>query len=170
MVFTANLFDLLWLNRNRVLHGSTSFSVLDLLTEASKCADNHWKSITTSTQAAGSSPNQAWKPTPVGWIKINTDASFANGISQSRFLLRNHKGSILWASSHSHHCLDALTAETLALQDACKFINHLKIKEAIFESDSLNAITFINNASSARVWTANPVINEIRKCWNAWPK
>lgn len=78
----------------------------------------------------------------VGSRSTRIYASFAYGNSQSSFIFRNHKGSILWASSHSHHCLNSLIAEALALHDACKFINQLKIKDAIFESDSFNAITF----------------------------
>lgn len=40
-VFVANLYDLIWLNMNRVIHGSTSFSVQDLVIKATKSADGH---------------------------------------------------------------------------------------------------------------------------------
>lgn len=41
-----------------------------------------------------------------------------------------------------------LTAEALSLLDAYNMLAHFKIKEAIFEVDSLNAISFIKNASN----------------------
>lgn len=106
----------------------------------------------------------------VGSRSTQIYASFAYGHSQSSFIFRNHKGLILWASSHSHHCLNSLIPEALALHDACKFINQLKIKDAIFESDSFNAITFIINNVSSEGHRSIPDIEEIGKFRNTWSK
>lgn len=69
IVFVTTLYDLIWLNRSRVTHDSTSFSVQDLVIKTTKNVDDHWTSILSSSLAA----NQTWKPPSIGWIKINSD-------------------------------------------------------------------------------------------------
>lgn len=69
-----------------------------------------------------------------------------------------------------YFCIDSLSAEAPAILDVCRLLDHLKIKEAIIEADSLNAITFINSASNIFFWTAEPVIELIKKFWNSWPQ
>lgn len=133
-------------------------------------ARDHCDSIALSIARVGSSPNQLRKPPPLGWLKINLDATFVKGKAQSGCIIRNKNGSILLASTHSHTCIDSITAESLALLKACKLLHHLQIKEAIIEDDSLNAISFIQGVSGSVFWTASPVIDKIRKFWNYLPK
>lgn len=170
LVFTAALFDLIWINRNRFSHASPPYSVQEIVSRASRNAIDHWKSIITSSTGAGSSPNRKWTPPPPGWFKINTDASFVNGKASSSFIIKNSNGSILIAHTQNHDCHDALTAEALALLEACKFLHHFQIKEAIIESDSLNAISFIRSSAGLSHWTAEVVIQKIKRVWNLWPK
>lgn len=123
------LYDFIWFNRNKVTHGASSLSMQELVTKATKSAQNHWNSILNSSIAAGSSTNQTWKAPPSGWIKINSDSIFVNGKAQSSCILRNFNSSLVLALSHPHDCLDSLTAKAPALLDACKLLQQLKIKE-----------------------------------------
>lgn len=162
IAFIAVLFDLLWFHRNKISHGSSSISVQDLAIQVTRQAKAHWDSISLSI-IVRSSPNQIWKPPPPGWLKINTDSSFVNGNAFSGCVMRNNNGSIVLATTHVHNCLDVIIAESLALLEACKVLHHYKIKHAILEADSLNAIAFIHGASGSSFWSASPVIDEIRK-------
>ncbi|KAL3621021.1 hypothetical protein CASFOL_035933 [Castilleja foliolosa] len=116
-----------------------------------------------------SSPNQIWIPPPDGWLKINTDAAFADGLSTSGIIFKNKSGTIVLAATFTHNCPDATTAECLALLDACTIANYLKIKKAAFFNDCLNAVTFIKNSPINCFWAANPVVEKIKKCWSNWP-
>ncbi|KAL3629307.1 hypothetical protein CASFOL_016580 [Castilleja foliolosa] len=116
-----------------------------------------------------SSTNQSWTPPPHGWIKINSDAAFADGDSTSGIVFRNKNGSITRAATYAHRCSDAITAECLALLDACKMADVLKIKNAIFQSDCLDAVTLITNSPLNSHWTAMPVVEQIKRLLNCWP-
>lgn len=170
IVFTATLYDLLWLNRNKKAHGGNWFNVQELMIKVTKIAKEHWNCILLLSSSTGSLSNHIWMPPPPGWVKVNKDASFIDGKAHTGRILRNNNGSIISAATSSHHYHDALTAESIAILEACKFISNAKINNAIFEADSLNAITFIRSASGASLWTANVIIQEIRKFWHLWPK
>lgn len=155
-------FDLIWFNRNIICHGSLPTSVQEMSLQATRLAKDHWNSIAISSTKTRSSPNQIWISPPWGWLKINTDSIFVNWKAHSSHVIRNKNGSIVLASPQYHNRLDFTTVESLALLDACKLLDHFKIKEAIFEADSLNVIAYIRGASGISFWTASPVIDQIR--------
>ncbi|KAL3653519.1 hypothetical protein CASFOL_003200 [Castilleja foliolosa] len=97
------------------------------------------------------------------------DSTFINGVASAGVILRNSNGSIIYAFTATHHCLDPDSAEALAILDTCYTLQKLKIRNAILESDSLNAISFINGASSNIYWACDPVITQIKRIWNGWP-
>ncbi|KAL3628523.1 hypothetical protein CASFOL_027569 [Castilleja foliolosa] len=116
-----------------------------------------------------SSTNHKWIPPPPGWLKINVDSTYAVDSATSGIISRNEDGSITLAAAHAHKCLDAISAESLAILDVCKIIDELKLKKVIFESDCLNAIALINGVSFNIFWNASPIIEHIKKFWNCWP-
>ncbi|XP_012850814.1 PREDICTED: uncharacterized protein LOC105970524 [Erythranthe guttata] len=138
--------------------------------KANQSANTHWKSQITSHTSTKSSPNLSWIPPPFDWLKINNDSSFDDGIAHSSCIIRNSNGSILLAHSTAHVCLEALAAEALAVLEACKILSSARIKNAIFEADSLDAISFIVSDSCPVHWTAKVVIEEIKKFSGLWPK
>lgn len=102
IVFTAVLLDSIWLNRNKIAHGSPGFSVQDLLIKITKSEKDHWSSILKAKTCARSSPNQIWSPPPTGRYKIDTDTAFIDGNAFSSSIVRNNKGSIIMASTNKH--------------------------------------------------------------------
>ncbi|KAL3617347.1 hypothetical protein CASFOL_038760 [Castilleja foliolosa] len=108
-------------------------------------ANDHWHSQAKANHKR-SSTNQSWSPPPEGWLKINTDAAYANGCSTSGVIFKNKNGSIVLAATYSHNCPDVITAECLAIIDACTLAASAKINKALFSSDSLNAVTSITNS------------------------
>lgn len=104
------------------------------------------------------------------WLKANTDATFSDGKANTATNIRNHNGSIIFAHTRSYICMDALVAESIAIKEACSFLDHAKIKEAIIESDCLNTIYFITNSSSIVHRNVKVIIEEIRRFWHLWPK
>ncbi|KAL3650962.1 Serine/arginine-rich splicing factor rsz22a [Castilleja foliolosa] len=90
----------------------------------------------------------------------NMDSTFANGIASAGVVLRNSNGSIIYAYTATHHCIDSTTAEALAILDTCTILKKLKCKKVILESDNLNAIAFINGMSKVYVGNLDPRVSE----------
>ncbi|KAL3616014.1 hypothetical protein CASFOL_040308 [Castilleja foliolosa] len=109
-------------------------------------AMDHWKSILQIWQTPP--PLQHWKPLGEICLKANSDSSFKDGKATASIIIKNSNGSIIFASTATSHCLNSLSAECLAILHACKTLEKLKIKQATWETDSLNAATLIN-----RAWT-----------------
>ncbi|KAL3626234.1 hypothetical protein CASFOL_029783 [Castilleja foliolosa] len=110
-----------------------------------------------------------WKPPDDDWFKANSDSTFLLGEGCAGVVIKNSNGSIIFASTALHYCLDPLTAECLAILHACKSAAKLKKRKVILESDCLEAITLINGSSCNLHWTAGPVVIAIKKVWTAWP-
>ncbi|KAL3624262.1 hypothetical protein CASFOL_033078 [Castilleja foliolosa] len=109
-----------------------------------------------------------WPPSQ-GWIKINVDSTFKDGLAFTDLVIRDHNGSILLAATQKFSCLDPVTAEGLAILEACKLIDLLKSKSVIVESDCLNAITFITEDAFNCFWSVLPIIEKIKTFWKFWP-
>ncbi|KAL3652421.1 hypothetical protein CASFOL_002102 [Castilleja foliolosa] len=154
--------------RNKISHGSSIPSVQEVLTLVTKATKAHWKNIAQNCQQ-GHALYQPWTAPPPGWIKINTDAAFLDGDASTGVIFRDHKGSILYAVTSTHSCLDAFSAEALALLKACTAADSLKTKKVIFESDCLNIITCLNTSFGSCNWNASPILDKIRKIWTGWP-
>ncbi|KAL3626892.1 hypothetical protein CASFOL_029297 [Castilleja foliolosa] len=168
ILYNALVFDNIWRYRNSLAHGGVVLTVQDLVTTITKQADYHWLSIVQSTQSR-SPINHLWKAPPICWLKINVDVAFTKDTTHTGVVLRNEHGSISLAAAFKHSCPDAVTAEALAILDAIDILNNIKPKKVIIESDCLNVVSFINGSSNNTFWTASPVVDRIRRCWNCWP-
>ncbi|KAL3624966.1 hypothetical protein CASFOL_031634 [Castilleja foliolosa] len=113
--------------------------------------------------------NISWKPPEEGWIKINSDSTYKLGVACAGVVVKYKNGSIIYASTAQHHCLDPLSAECLAILHACHIASKLKNVKTILESDCLEAITLISGGSANTFWTTGPVVDVIKKMWTAWP-
>ncbi|KAL3643028.1 hypothetical protein CASFOL_013843 [Castilleja foliolosa] len=134
-----------------------------------KQANDHWFNIAKTSQGR-KFKSGPWKPPPMDWIKANMDSTFVNGNASAGVVLRISNGSIIYAFTASHHCIDSTTAEALAILDTCFILKKLKCKKVILESDNLNAIAFFINGNSDNIfWACDPVITQIKRIWNGWP-
>ncbi|KAL3652944.1 hypothetical protein CASFOL_002625 [Castilleja foliolosa] len=133
-----------------------------------KQANNHWKIMLQSVLTRGP-PNPCWKAPPVFFFKCNVDAVFKDGIATSGIVIKNHNGSIMLAASSQHSCLDAISAESLAILEACKVLKAHNLDKVIIESDSLNVISSIIGLDLECNWSARPVLDQIKKVWTGWP-
>ncbi|KAL3634942.1 hypothetical protein CASFOL_021996 [Castilleja foliolosa] len=140
----------------------------DMVCRISKKVNLYWLSMVKSAQTRSSS-NHKWRAPPAGWIKINVDSTFVLDYAFSGVVVRNDSGTITAAKTNNHACLDATSAECLALLDACYLIRDSKIDNVIFESDCLNAISFINGEPKNSCWTASPIVDQIKRIWSGWP-
>ncbi|KAL3642837.1 hypothetical protein CASFOL_013652 [Castilleja foliolosa] len=167
-IFVVILFDWVWFNRNKIMHGGNALTVTKLTNLVSIKAKAHWLSVLHTLQAKPSS-KLCWSPPASNWIKINMDSTFSNGDVYAGIVFRDDNGSLLLAASYQHNCIDSLAAECLAIWDACKLAENANCAKVIFESDCLTVISLINGTSNNNFWSADPVIFQIKRCWNGWP-
>ncbi|KAK2986338.1 hypothetical protein RJ640_000182 [Escallonia rubra] len=88
-----------------------------------------------------------WFTPPSGYIKINFDASFVdqNGSGGIGLVLRNETGLFLAARAiHLPHCLNARTAEALAMREALNLASGMHLSHIIIEGDSCGIISFVD--------------------------
>ncbi|KAL3633262.1 hypothetical protein CASFOL_022789 [Castilleja foliolosa] len=130
-------------------------------------AKQHWLSIFQASHTLATPSSLKLIPPPMDYLKANVDATFLDGCTFSGVLLRDSNGSVRLACSYPH--IDSFTAECLALFDACILMESHKIQKVCFESDCLNAITFIVSSSNNCFWTGTPVIDHIKRLWSGWP-
>lgn len=80
------LFDLTWKNCNYIAHSS---NVQDMARKISQIADEHWinqrHKLLVSNYLLSS---KAWTKPKDGWIKINIDARFKDGIAITAVIIR----------------------------------------------------------------------------------
>ncbi|KAL3648822.1 hypothetical protein CASFOL_005225 [Castilleja foliolosa] len=138
-----------------------------MVVAVSRSCKAHWHSMAQSCQGLDL-PAKPWKPPPDSWIKVNVDTAYANNIAYTGVVFRDSLGSILFTASFKHSCLDATAAESLAILDACEKLIKQRMDKVIIESDCLNVITFINVDSVNCLWTAAPMIEEIRRLKLKW--
>ncbi|KAL3650832.1 hypothetical protein CASFOL_007235 [Castilleja foliolosa] len=162
--FTVVLLDHVWFTRNKIAHGSHIPSIKNMIAHVSRIANSHWVSLAKNGQISNS-PSRPWIAPPPGWITVNVDAAFADGLAYSGVVFRDSNGSVFFSAAYRHHCLDATTAESLAIADACNELVKKKLKLVCVESDCVLAISFLNVQSSNCYWTASPVIEKIRYIW-----
>ncbi|KAL3629912.1 hypothetical protein CASFOL_026224 [Castilleja foliolosa] len=167
ILFNVLLFDNVWKYRNSLAHGGSPVAIHVLVKSISRQAELHWLSIVQTLHYRSST--NPWTPPPAGWLKINVDAAYNLDLAHSGCILKNEHGSVCMASVNLHNCLDALTAECLVILEACNFLHANNIKNVIIESDSLNAISYINGSSRNSFWKASPVVEKIKRAWNVWP-
>ncbi|KAL3613215.1 hypothetical protein CASFOL_042906 [Castilleja foliolosa] len=157
--------DILDQKEKKVMDGDAN--TRELVASVSKSCKAHWFSMAQSSQSLGK-PVTIWKPPPDHWVKVNVDTTFSEGFAHSGVVFRNNNGTIFLTASYKHSCLDSTAAESLAILDACKEIEKLQLLKVIIESDSLNAVSFINVDASNLYWTAAPSIIKIKKLKSSW--
>ncbi|PIN24387.1 hypothetical protein CDL12_02920 [Handroanthus impetiginosus] len=108
-----------------------------------------------------------WMPPPPGWLKVNSDASFKDGLSVHSFIIRNHNGSIVAAFTGRAPCHYPLSFEVIAIWEATKILVSWKL----LESDSLVATELVLKKSSTSFWSCKhyiQYIQDLRSCWPRW--
>ncbi|KAL3656141.1 hypothetical protein CASFOL_000537 [Castilleja foliolosa] len=78
--------------------------------------------------------SRPWKLPPFGCYKVNTDASFSNGMATAGVIIKNHNGSILAASTNHSSCDDPITAEAIAILLGCNLLDKLNIHKAVINA------------------------------------
>lgn len=88
-----------------------------------------------------------WIPPSPGWVKLNTDGSFAtDGTTGAGMVLRGADGSIIFSACRElRSCRDMLEAELCACMEGLSFAIQRSDLPIVTEMDSLVAVSMIQD-------------------------
>ncbi|MED6146018.1 hypothetical protein PIB30_030580, partial [Stylosanthes scabra] len=88
--------------------------------ESDFSAGNHTNQNPSIKQNRKPQRKATWNPPPMGWTKLNVDASFVRsfGVGYTTLVCRDSNGHLLAISSNTRKISSPLAAEALALREA----------------------------------------------------
>ncbi|KAL0300641.1 UNVERIFIED_CONTAM: putative mitochondrial protein [Sesamum radiatum] len=121
ITFWIAVLDLIWGNRNNILHGKPKMEPDAVARIAHTHTVEHSQAQVLKSLKASSVVFDKWLPPPEGWLKVNTDAAFSDGEGMVACVIRNHEGTIICAKSERIWAHDPTAAEVLVLKSAFLF-------------------------------------------------
>lgn len=103
-----------------------------------------------------------WKPPVCGFLKINFDATFINGLTVTGCVLRNEVGVVLGAWVHRFSTDNPFWVESVAVGQALKIATSQQLDEVIFEGDAAFVIFPLNGHSDFEDWRAKKILSECK--------
>jgi hypothetical protein len=153
-IFASVFCDLLWFNRNKVVHDGIIPDALSLSRSIKKVALDHlsaWKGLS-------SSPSEKWLPPAANSYKINFDTAVRDSFSAQSAVCRDSNGKIIKALSKISPPCDPTYGEALAMSLAVSLAVSLNISKFILEGDSLIVIMALQHPSLVLDWKIENII------------
>ncbi|CAM8999449.1 unnamed protein product [Rhodiola kirilowii] len=146
---------LIWYNRNKLKHGDNAFSLNELVFKAknlSRCFEQYVSKPLSSMRFLYTSEFE-WRKPPVGFLKINCDASWKQGRGGGiGVVVRDNCCNILAVrASRNPDLLSSVFCESLGLLESFKLAVQLKANRVIFEMDCADVVKWINICPNAIV-------------------
>ncbi|KAG8375096.1 hypothetical protein BUALT_Bualt10G0064800 [Buddleja alternifolia] len=171
LLYWIILNNLIWRNRNAILHGKPVVEDGCVLREALKNWNEHKEAqISKSILRQNNGGSSEWTPPARQFLKVNTDITFHDGKSAGAMVVRNARAAIVFAETWTSWEPNPTVAEAKAIKKAMMCMDSKNIAEVIFESDSLLAVAWISGCQSETEWNAKSIIEEARKLWKKWPR
>lgn len=117
-------------------------------------------------------PPCRWKPPPVGYYKLNTDAACSKSLGRTGLgaVLRDSAGTVLWAMAHwLQGCKSPLVAEALAMREAVSVVAGMQLQNVVMETDSLEVVLALANESEPFLTEAQGIILDCLELGKAIP-
>ncbi|KAK9986499.1 hypothetical protein SO802_031450 [Lithocarpus litseifolius] len=137
----------IWWNRNQAIHENSGSPPLQAWDMASKIMAE-FKAACSYPILPQAPPLSIWKAPPLGFFKVNTDATASNDERNSCIgvVIRGCKGEILAASSKVLPAsFTAEISEVFAVLEGVMLAAKMEVTHVMFESDALSIIQAIND-------------------------
>ncbi|KAG8369978.1 hypothetical protein BUALT_Bualt14G0069800 [Buddleja alternifolia] len=170
LTFSVIAMGLVWNARNKLFHESVPVDVVKIARLADKLTIEHVKAQRAKLlRAQEYNPVQKWRAPPSDWLKVNTDASFKDGLCAVAILVRDSSGAIVHAAGFKSWAHDVVAAEALAIAKALSILDKAGVHQVLFESDSLVAVNLILHDDIPPDWTAKVDIEAAKFLLSHWP-
>ncbi|KAL5545444.1 hypothetical protein UlMin_005131 [Ulmus minor] len=146
-LFAFALFDHIWKNRNVVTHGNPSQDFDRLFASISKSYQSALDSL-----PSNKTPNLSWSHPPVGWIKLNFDASLVGNRASLACVARNNEGTIIGWTCRRLTAPTPLSAEAMAAKVAIDMACQANWHSIILEGDSKDVLDSLSSRNCSSVW------------------
>ncbi|XP_043714624.1 uncharacterized protein LOC122662983 [Telopea speciosissima] len=119
----------------------------------------------TNSGAISSNENDRWNAPPLGFIKVNCDATKPQGdtVGGLGIIFRDHNGCPLKALSLSQVLSFAIQGEALAIREALMQARELGITNLLVESDNKEIISFIEDPNRVPPLDVAVVVEDVRE-------
>ncbi|KAL9685527.1 hypothetical protein QQ045_022978 [Rhodiola kirilowii] len=139
---------LLWYNRNKLKHGDKGYSLNELVFKASnqaRCFEQDESKFLSSMRFIYISEFE-WRLPPVGFLKINCDASWIQGRGGAiGVVARDNSGNIMAVRASSRPDIhSSRLCEGIGLLESFKLADQLKADRVIFEMDCAEVVQWFN--------------------------
>lgn len=91
-----------------------------------------------------SEERSSWSPPPVGWFKINTNATYKNGKVSIAIVVQDDSGGMILIMTKIIECKNAMCAELAALNWATRISDSRGWSNIIWSSDAKGLVKEIN--------------------------
>ncbi|KAG8372215.1 hypothetical protein BUALT_Bualt12G0043300 [Buddleja alternifolia] len=170
LTFSVIAMGLVWNARNKLCHEFIPVDVVKIAHLADKLTIEHVKAQRAKLlRAQEYNPVQKWRAPPFDWLKVNTDASFKDGLCAVAILIRDSSGVIVHAAGFKSWAHDVVAAETLAIAKALSILDKTGVYQVLFENDSLVAVNLIFHDDILPDWTAKLDIEAAKFLLSRWP-
>ena len=129
--------------------------------------------VHTRPTVAVTRPIAGWTSPPVGYVKVNWDASISKQQNKMGvgLAVRDHTGQVwVMACATKDFINDPTTAEAVGAWFTVALAKRLGLRQVIMEGDSLEVVQAINREGNC--WTAyGPIVNDIKddlRSWQGW--
>lgn len=104
-----------------------------------------------------------WKPPRTGWLKVNTNAAFKNGLAAPAMVVRDDYGGMVLTMTKLIGCKNAWCAEFPAVNWATRITEQKGWTKVLWSSDAKGIIETINSLEELDAWETSSNIMQIRE-------
>ncbi|KAL0001791.1 hypothetical protein SO802_015572 [Lithocarpus litseifolius] len=102
-----------------------------------------------------------WNPPPLGWIKLNTDATIGEHSNAIAIVARDHTGEVLKVWARSSPTCSPLRTEASAILWAIQLAKVEKWPRIVIEGDAKNCFDPLSSLPTTPDWTISNTISSI---------
>ena len=143
----------IWRLRNHIIFQEGNIDILKSI-ENLKSGFAEYSNLLSTDNVLTPEPSlPVWFPTPLGWIKVNVDATLSGSKSALAAVARDHRGHVIkvWSSNH-YHC-SPIQAESAVLLWAVEFAIQEQWRLVIFEGDAKGCVDTLASADLLPDWS-----------------
>lgn len=165
--YVAVGMEMTWWLRNKIRVGEPVSSWSHLFTKIHRSAVRYWRAtLSRRLKRAQITRPCRWAPPPLGWIKINFDAAYRDGVAHPAVIVRDSHGVPVTAWTSELLVDGPFSAEASAAVMALKLGELQHTDCIVIEGDALTVIQNIEQHTPILDWRGEALIQESRTIYS----